>query len=97
MQENRGGGAGNFAGRDHNPNAFTMWMAGAGIKKGTSYGETDILGYTVAKDPVQVRDLHATILHLLGYDHHKLSVPFQGLDQKITGVKAANVVQGILS
>lgn len=97
MQENRGGNAGNFAGRDHNPNAFTMWMAGAGVKKGISYGETDELGYKVVKDPVHTYDLHATILHLMGYDHQKLSVPFQGLNQKLTGVNKAHVIKGILA
>lgn len=97
MQENRGGGAGNFAGRDHNPNAFSIWMAGAGVKKGFSYGETDMLGYTVTKDPVHVRDFHATLLHMLGYDHNRLSVPFQGLNQKLTGVKKSKVIQGILA
>lgn len=96
MQENRGGSAGNFAGRDHNPNAFTMWMAGAGVKKGVSYGETDELGYKVVADPVHTYDLHATILHLMGYDHQKLAVPFQGLDQKLTGVNKASVIKGLL-
>ena len=97
MQENRNGGEGNFAGRDHNPNAFTIWMAGAGVKKGYSYGETDPLGYQVTKDPVHVRDFHATLLHMLGYDHSRLSFPFQGLNQKLTGVKHANVINGIFA
>ncbi len=98
MQENRGGGTANaFVGRDHNPNAFTFWMAGAGVKPGISYGETDDMGYRVATDPVHVRDFHATLLHLFGFDHHKLSFPFQGLDQKLTGVKPSKVVKGILA
>ncbi len=98
MQENRGGGSGNaFVGRDHNPNAFTIWMAGAGVKPGISYGETDEMGYHVASDPVPLRDFHATLLHLFGFDHKRLSFPFQGLDQKLTGVKSAKVVKGILS
>jgi len=97
MQENRAGGSGNFAGRDHNPNAFTIWMAGAGVKKGHSYGETDPLGYGVTKDPVHVRDLHATLLHMMGYDHNRLSFPFQGLNQKLTGVKSAQVIKGIFA
>jgi hypothetical protein len=98
MQENRGGGTANaFVGRDHNPNAFTIWMAGGGIKPGVTYGETDELGYRVAKNPVHVRDFHATILHLFGFDHHKLSFPFQGLNQKLTGVKPAKIVKGILA
>ncbi len=98
MQENRGGGAANaFVGRDHNPNAFTLWMAGGGVKPGISFGETDELGYRVASDPVHVRDFHATLLHLFGFDHHKLSFPFQGLNQKLTGVKPAQVVREILA
>ncbi|MFN4872764.1 MAG: DUF1501 domain-containing protein [Akkermansiaceae bacterium] len=98
MQENRGGGTANaFVGRDHNPNAFTIWMAGGGVKPGITFGETDELGYRVAKDPVHVRDFHATILQLCGFDHHKLSFPFQGLNQKLTGVKPAKIVKGILA
>lgn len=84
-------------GRDHHPRCFTTWMAGGGIKGGISYGETDEFCYNVAKDPVHVRDLHATMLHQLGVDHNKLSFPFQGLDQKLTGVEPASVVRNILS
>lgn len=98
MQENRGGGsANNFVGRDHNPNAFTLWMAGAGVKPGITYGETDEMGYHVAKDPVHVRDLHATMLQLFGFDAKRLSYPFQGLNQKLIGVKAAKVIDDILA
>lgn len=97
MQENRGGGEATLAGRDHNPNAFSIWMAGAGVKKGFSYGETDQLGYNVTKDSVHVRDFHATLLHMMGYDHNRLSVPFQGLNQKLTGVKKAHVIKGFLA
>ncbi len=98
MQENRGGGAANqFVGRDHNPNAFTLWMAGGGVKPGISYGETDEMGYRVASNPVHVRDFHATLLHLFGFDHQRLSHPFQGLNQKLTGVKAAKVVKDLLA
>ena len=86
-----------FIGRDHLPSAFTVWMAGAGVKPGMSYGETDEMGYEIVKDPVEVRDLHATLLHLLGFDFHKLNYPFQGLDQKLTGVKPARVVAEILA
>lgn len=89
--------ASRFIGRDHLPSAFTVWMAGAGIKAGMSYGESDELGCEVVKDPVEVRDLHATILYLLGFDHHKLNFPFQGLDQKLTGVKPAQVVARVLA
>ncbi len=98
MQENRGGGERNaFVGRDHNPNAFTLWMAGAGVKPGFTYGETDEMGYLVGRDPVHVRDFHATLLKLFGFDHRQLSFPFQGLDQKLTGVKPARVVEDLLT
>jgi uncharacterized protein (DUF1501 family) len=98
MQENRGGGSGSsFVGRDHNPNAFTVWMAGGGVKPGISYGETDDMGYHVAKDPVHVRDLHATMLKLMGFDAKRLSFQFQGLDQKLIGVKPAKVISDIIA
>jgi len=84
-------------GRDHHPNAFTIWMAGGGMKPGCTYGDSDDLGFNVAHDPVHVRDLHATILHLLGLDHTRLSMRVQGLDQRLTGVEPARVVQEILS
>jgi hypothetical protein len=84
-------------GRDHHPLCFTTWMAGGGIKGGISHGETDDFCYNIVKDPVHVRDLHATMLHQLGIDHNKLSFPFQGLDQKLTGVEEANVVKDILA
>ena len=83
-------------GRDHHPRAFSMWMAGGGIKGGTSYGETDELGYNIAQDPVEVHDLHATILHLLGIDHLKLTYKFQGRDFRLTDVQG-NVVRKILA
>ena len=97
MRENRGGAVTMFTGRDHHPSAFTMWMAGAGVKAGMSHGQTDDLGYEIVKDPVEVRDLHATMLYLLGFNHHKLNYPFQGLDQKLTSVKPARVVTEILA
>ena len=97
MRENRGSQEMKFIGRDHHPSAFTMWMAGGGVKPGSSYGETDEMGYEIVRDPVDVRDLHATMLYLLGFDHHKLMYPFQGLEQKLTGVKPARVVAEILS
>ncbi len=84
-------------GRDHHPRCFTTWMAGGGVKGGISYGETDEFCYNVVKDPVHVRDLHATIFHQLGIDHNKLVFPFQGLDQKLTGVEKARVVKDILA
>ena len=85
------------AGRDHHMKGFSMWLAGGGIQGGTAYGETDELGYASVKDIVHVRDLHATMLHLLGIDHNRFSVKFQGLDMRLTGVEPAKVVQGVLS
>jgi hypothetical protein len=73
-------------GRDHHPNAFTMWMAGAGIKPGITLGESDELGFNAVKDRVHVHDLHATLLHLLGFDHTKLTYRFQGRDFRLTDV-----------
>ena len=97
MRENRGGREMAFVGRDHHPHAFTLWMAGGGVRPGASYGETDAIGYSPIGAPVQIRDLQATILHLLGMDHEQLVFPFQGLDQKLTGVKPARVVQEVLA
>ncbi len=73
-------------GRDHHGRSFTMWLAGGGIKGGVSYGETDDFGYNVTRDPVPLRDLHATVLHCAGLDPSRLSFRFQGLDQRLTGV-----------
>lgn len=84
-------------GRDHHPRCFSGWMAGGGIKGGMTYGETDDFSYNVAQDPVAVRDMHATLLHQLGIDHERLSFPFQGLDQKLTGVEPARVIREILA
>jgi hypothetical protein len=84
-------------GRDHHPRCFSMWMAGGGVKKGMVYGETDDYSYNIVKDPVHIRDLNATILHLLGVDHMRLSFKFQGLDQRLTGVEPARVVEDILA
>ncbi len=84
-------------GRDHHPKCFTVWMAGAGIKRGVVYGETDDFSYNITRDPVHVRDLNATILHQLGIDHNRLTYPFQGLNQSLTGVEPARVVHEILS
>ena len=83
-------------GRDHHPNAFTMWIAGGGVKPGMTLGGSDDFGFNVINDQVHVRDLHATILHLLGFDHKGLSVKFQGLDQRLTGVEESHVVKKIL-
>jgi hypothetical protein len=84
-------------GRDHHPRCFSGWMAGGGIQGGMMYGETDEFSYNVVRDPVAVRDLHATMLHQLGVDHEKLTFPFQGLDQRLTGVEPARVVREILT
>jgi hypothetical protein len=83
-------------GRDHHPNAFTMWLAGGGMKPGLTIGETDELGFNVVKDKVHVHDLHATILHLLGFDHKRLTFRFQGRDFRLTDVHG-NVVNSILA
>ena len=84
-------------GRDHHPKCFTVWLAGGGIKGGVTHGETDDYCYNVTKDPVQVRDLNATILHLMGIEHEKLTYKFQGLDAKLTGVEHARVVTEIVA
>ena len=78
------------AGRDHHIKGFSMWMAGGGIRGGQSYGATDELGYHAVEDVTHIRDLHATMLHMLGLDHDKLKVKYQGLDMKLTGVEKAN-------
>jgi hypothetical protein len=84
-------------GRDHHIKGFSMWMAGGGIKGGTSHGATDELGYNSVQDIVHVRDLHATLLHLFGIDYRKFSHKFQGLDFRLTGVKPAHVIKPILA
>lgn len=84
-------------GRDHHIKGFSMWMAGGGVKGGITHGSTDELGYYALENVVHVRDLHATMLHLLGIDHARFSVPFQGLDMRLTGVEEARVVEEILS
>ncbi len=83
-------------GRDHHPNAFTMWLAGGGIKPGITIGETDDLGFNVVKDRVHVHDLQATLLHLLGFDHEKLTYRFQGRDFRLTDVHGM-VVENLLA
>ena len=85
------------AGRDHHPRCFSLFLTGAGIKRGITYGATDDFSFNVAEDPVHVRDLHATILHLLGFDHERLSVKHRGLDMRLTGVEPARVVSEILA
>jgi hypothetical protein len=84
-------------GRDHHPRCYTIWMAGGGIKPGTTYGATDDFSYNVAENPVHVRDLHATVMHLMGIHHEQFSYRFQGLDFRLTGVEEAKVVHDILA
>jgi hypothetical protein len=88
---------GEAGGRDHNPKGFTYWFAGAGIKPGVMYGETDELGHEAVADKHHVRDLHATILHLMGLDNEALTFNYGGLDQKLTGVVPAYPIDGILA
>lgn len=94
LGENRAGRPG-VTGRDHHPFAFTVWMAGGGIKGGQVYGQTDEIGWNVVENPVHVHDLHATILHLFGLDHKRLTYRFQGRDFRLTDV-AGNVVTPLL-
>jgi len=84
-----------FLGRDHHPRAFSMWVAGGGFKPGLTYGKTDDLGYNIAEDPVDVHDLHATILHQMGIEHTKLTYRFQGRDFRLTDV-AGNVITKLI-
>src|SRR5690606_7169166 len=88
MNEARNGST--FLGRDHHPHAFTMWFAGGGVRRGVTLGATDELGYHITEDPVHVHDLHATILHLMGLDHTRLTYRYQGRDFRLTDV-AGNV------
>lgn len=85
------------AGRDHHIKGFSMWLAGGGVKAGTTYGNTDELGYNSVENVVHVRDLHATMLHMMGIDPQRFTVRHQGLDMKLTGVEPARVVHEILS
>ena len=96
MQENRNGQVLPFMGRDHHLEAFTVWMAGGGVKQGFSFGETDELGYYGVKDKTHVHDLQATILHLMGFDHETFTYPFQGRNFRLTDV-AGKVIHPILA
>lgn len=91
-----GSNAGKVNGRDHNHHGFSMWMAGGGVKAGTAYGATDPFGYKAVENPVHVHDLHATILHLFGMNHEKLTFRHSGRDYRLTDVHG-NVVQGLLA
>lgn len=84
-------------GRDHHPRCYTIWMAGGGIKGGIIHGETDDFSYNIVKDPVHLHDWHATILHLMGFDHERFSYRTQGLDAKLTGVEEAHVINALLA
>lgn len=96
MQENREGKTQRFLGRDHHVDAFTMWMAGGGIKKGASHGQTDDIGFSGVEDKVSVHDVHATILHLLGFDHEKFTFDFQGRPFRLTDVEG-EIIREILA
>jgi hypothetical protein len=85
------------SGRDHHIKGFSMWMAGGGVRRGTAYGATDEFGYNAVENRVHVRDFHATMLHLLGIDHTRLTYKFQGLDFRLTGVEKAEVVRDLLT
>lgn len=84
-------------GRDHHPRCFSMWMAGGGSAGGHIHGETDEFSYNIVKDPLHIRDFHATILNLLGYNHDRFTFKFQGLDSKLTGVEPAHVVKQLIA
>jgi hypothetical protein len=83
-------------GRDHHPRCFTMWLAGGGVRRGFTFGETDEFGYSVTRDPVSVLDFHATVLHLLGIDHERLTFKYQGRSFRLTDVEG-RVVREILA
>jgi hypothetical protein len=84
-------------GRDHHPRNFCMWMAGGGIKSGVTYGETDDYSYNVVENGVHLNDLNATIMHCMGIESNRFSYPFQGLEQRLTGVEEAHIVNDILA
>jgi hypothetical protein len=83
--------------RDHHPRCFTMWMAGGGSRGGQAYGETDDFSYNIVKDPVHIRDFHATVLQLLGFDHERFTYRHLGLDFKLTGVDHARVIPELMA
>jgi arylsulfatase A-like enzyme len=83
-------------GRDHHPRCFTIWMAGGGVRPGMVYGETDELGYNIVNNPVHVHDFQATVLHLMGLDHERLTYKFQGRRYRLTDLYG-NVVKDIIT
>jgi len=91
-----GSNAGKINGRDHNHHGFSMWLAGGGVKGGTVYGETDEFGFAAARNKVHVRDLHATLLKLLGFDHEKFTFRYAGRDFRLTDVEG-HVISDIIS
>jgi uncharacterized protein (DUF1501 family) len=93
---NEGRNRSKFIGRDHHPRAFSIWLSGGGIRGGITHGATDDLGYNIVEDPVDVHDLHATVLHLLGLDHEKLTYRFQGRNFRLTDV-SGRVVSELLA
>jgi hypothetical protein len=95
FREGRSSG-GTTLGRDHYPDCYSMWLADGGVKGGYTHGESDPLGFSIARDKVHIHDLQATILHLLGFDHTRLTFRFQGRDYRLTDV-AGEVVKGILA
>jgi uncharacterized protein (DUF1501 family) len=84
-------------GRDHHPRCFTMWMAGGGSKGGAIYGETDDFSYNIGRDPLHISEFHATVLHLLGFNHERLTFKHQGLDGRLTGVEQVKPVKALLA
>jgi len=99
MRENRSGMEMQFIGRDHNPAAFTVWMAGGGVRRGHSYGETDDFGYQSVVDRVSVHDFHATLLALLGFDHLRFTYPVSGVNMRLTNVTkpGSEIVRGVMA
>ena len=91
-----GNNVGKQHGRDHNHYGFTMWLAGGGVKGGYTHGSTDEFGFQAVENPVHVHDLHATLLHLMGFDHEKFTYKYAGLDFRLTGVNPAKVVKGLV-
>ncbi len=84
-------------GRDHHPRCFSMWMAGGGSKGGTIYGETDDFSYNIVRDPLHISEFHATVMHLLGFDHERLTYKHQGLDGRLTGVELVKPVKALMA
>jgi uncharacterized protein (DUF1501 family) len=99
MRENRNGVEMKLIGRDHNPGAFTLWMAGGGVKGGISFGETDEFGYQSVIDRVSIHDMHATMLALLGFDHLRFTYPVSGVNQRLTNVTkpGSEVIRAIMA